>query len=69
MIVDKIKLDEKSYKFILIYYKGYVTVKNLRYVKINSVTPSYLILGKINWYFEEIIGNKCLMLVPTNESK
>ena len=25
--------------------------------------------NKINGYFEEINGNKCLMLVPTNESK
>ena len=24
---------------------------------------------KVNWYFEEISGNKYLTLVPTNESK
>ena len=26
---NKTKIDEKSYKYILIYYIGYVTVKNL----------------------------------------
>ena len=31
--------------------------------------PLYLIFDKINGYFEEINGNKCLALVPNNESK
>ena len=34
-----------------------------------SVNPLYLIFGKVNGYFEEINRNKCLTLVPTNESK
>ena len=34
-----------------------------------SVSPLYLIFGKVNEYFEEINGNKYLTLVPTNESK
>ena len=29
----------------------------------------YLIIDKANGFFEEIIGNKYLTLVPTNESK
>ena len=29
----------------------------------------YLIINKANGFFEEIIGNKYLTLVPTNESK
>ena len=33
---NKIKIDEKSYKNILIYYIGYVTIKNSRQLKINS---------------------------------
>ena len=37
--------------------------------KIYSANPLYLILGKVNGYFEEITGNKCLTLVPTNNSK
>ena len=63
-----IKIDEKSYKNILIYYIGYVTIKDSKYVKINSVNPLYLIFSKVNGYFEEINGNKYLTLVPTNEN-
>ena len=36
---NKIKIDENSYKNILIHYIGYLTFKALRYVKINSVNP------------------------------
>ena len=56
-------------KNILIYYIGYVTMKNLKYVKINSVNPLYVIFSKVNGYFEEIDKSKYLKLVPTNESK
>ena len=38
-------------------------------LKIYSVNPLYLIFTNVNRYFEEINGNKYLMLVPTNESK
>ena len=65
----KIKIDEKSYKNILIYYVEYVSIKDLKYVKINSVNPLYFIINKKNKYFEEINENKSLTLVPTNESK
>ena len=51
---NNIKIDEKSYKKILIHYIGYVTIKYLKYVKINSVNPLYLIINKVNGYFEEI---------------
>ena len=43
-----------------------MTIKVSKYVKIN---PLYLIFNKVNSYFEEINGNKYLMLVPTNEGK
>ena len=66
---NKIKIDEKSYKNILIYYIGYVTIKDSKQVKINSVNPLYLVISKANRYFEEINKNKYLTLVPTNESK
>ena len=66
---NKIKIDEKSYKNILIYNIGYVTIKDSKYVQINSVNPLYLIINKVNGYFEEINENKYLTLVPTNESK
>ena len=65
---NNIIIDENSYKNILIYYIGYVTIKDSKYVKINSVNPLYLIFNKVNEYFEEINGNKYLTLVPTNEN-
>ena len=65
---NNIKIDEKSYKNILIYIR-YVTIKDSKYAKINSVNPLYLIFSKVNGYFEEINGNKYLTLVPTNENK
>ena len=50
---NKIKIEEKSYKNILTYCIEHVTVKDLIYVKINSVNPLYLIINKINEYIEE----------------
>ena len=72
---NKIKIDEKSKIFlfinknILIYYIGYVTIKDLKYAEMNSVNPLYLIINKVNGYFEEIIENIYLTLVSTNESR
>ena len=66
---SNIKIDEKLYKDNLIYYIGYVTTKDLKYVKINSVNLLYLIFNKVNKYFEEINGNKYLTPVSTNECK
>ena len=61
------KIHQKSYKIILIYYIGYVTIK--KDLRICSANPLYLIFGKVNGYFEEINGNELIALVPTNESK
>ena len=66
---NNIKIDEKSFKNILIYFIGYVTINDLKYLQIDSVNPLYLIFNKVNGYFEEINKNKYLMLVPTNEYK
>ena len=66
---NKTTIDEKSYKNILTYYIEYVTIKNSPYVKINSVNPLYLIISKVNEYFEEINKNKYLTVVLTNGSK
>ena len=51
---NNIKINEKSYKDILSYYIGYVTIKYSKYVKINSVNPLYLVFHKFNGYFQEI---------------
>ena len=66
---SNIKKNKKSYKNILIYIIGYVTNKDLKYKKINSVNPLLLFFSKMNEYFEETNGNKYLTLFPTNESK
>ena len=52
---NKIKRDEKSCKNILIYYIGYVTFEDLRYVKINCVNPLYLIIDKIDRCSEKLM--------------
>ena len=46
-----------------------MTIKDSKYVKINSVNSLYLMFNKINEYFEDIDENKYLTLVPTNECK
>ena len=51
---NNIKIDRMSYKNILTYYIGYVTIKDLKYVKITSLSPLYLIVSKVNEYFQEI---------------
>ena len=66
---NKIKIDEKSYKNILICRIGYLTVKNLRYIKVNNVNPLFLIIIKMNGYIEESNGKKYLTLVPTDKNK
>ena len=63
---NKIKIDENSNQNILIQYIGYMTFKDIRYIKIDSVNPLYLIM---NGYFEEINLSKYLTRVPSNESK
>ena len=47
---NNIEIDEQSYNIILIYYIGYVTIKDSKYVKIHSVNPLYLIFNKVNGY-------------------
>ena len=44
-------------------------IKDSKYVNINSVNPLYLIITKVNEYFEEIDGNKYLTIVPTTARK
>ena len=46
----KIKINENSYKNIVIYYIGYVLINDPIYVKINSANPLYLIIDQVNGY-------------------
>ena len=43
---NNINIGEKSYKNILIYYTGYVVVKDLKYVKIYNVNLCTFFLTK-----------------------
>ena len=63
---DLLKTDKKSDKNIDIYYIGYIPMKDFDYVKINSVNPLHLIIGKVDGYIEEW---KYLTLVSTNKNK
>ena len=67
--LNTMKEGEKSHKNILNYYIRYVTIKDPKNVKINSVNPLYFTFGKVNAYFENVNGKKYLMLVTSNEGK
>ena len=46
-----------------------MTIKDSKYVKINSVNPLYLIIKKVNGCFEKINKSDYLTLAPTNKDK
>ena len=58
LAIQKFLIQVTSYKNFFIYYIGYVTIKDSKYVKINIVNPLYLIFSKMNGYSEEINKNK-----------
>ena len=47
-VSNNIKICEKSYNNILVYYIRYGTIKDLKYVKIYIVNLLYLIFSKVN---------------------
>ena len=49
-----------SQKNILIYYIGCITIKEWKYIKINSINPLHLIFSKVN-------GQKLMERFNTNE--
>ena len=65
---NNIKVDEKSYKNILIHYIGFVTITDSKYIKKYSVNPLYFIFNNMNVHFEVINRNKYLTLVLTNNN-
>ena len=66
---NQIKIDKESYKNIIIYYNGYIIIKNLSYVRIDRVNPLYLIIDKADGYIEETDENKYLTRVSTDKNK
>ena len=65
-----LKVDEKDYNEIDIYYIAHVTVKKIGNCKnINRENPLYLMINEIIGYFEEKNENKYLVLDDVNENK
>ena len=67
--LNKIKIDESHTKIFLFTILDMWKSKVQNFLKINSVNPLYLIINKVNGYFEEINKNKYLTVAATNESK
>ena len=65
-----LKIDKKHYKWINIYYIGYITIKkNDEYESIYSVNPLYLHINHASGYIEEKNGNKYLIFNSVDENK
>ena len=45
---NKVKTDTNWHKNTLIYYIGYVTIQDSKYVQINNVNPLYLTINNMN---------------------
>ena len=65
---DLLKIDKKSYKNIGIYYIGYITKKDSKYVDIHSVNPFYFIVDKVDDFTEEKKGNRYLNFAFTDDN-
>ena len=65
-----LKIDQKDYNGIHIYYIGYVTIKKIGdYNDINSVNPLYLIINEMIGHVQEKNENKYLVLDEIDENK
>ena len=65
-----LKIDQKDYNGIDIYYIDYVTIKkNGDYNDINSVNPLYLIINEMIGHVQEKNENKYLVLDEIDENK
>ena len=67
--LDLLKIDKQSYKNIGIYYIGYITIKDPKYVNIHSVNSLYIIIGDVDGSIEEKNLNKYLTFADTNKNK
>ena len=63
---NMLKLDKKIFKGIDIYYIRYVTKKEE--YKINSVSPLYLLIYKVDGFIEEKRGNSYLNIAFTDNN-
>ena len=62
---SNLRLDKQSVFNNDVYYIGYIT-KNLEY-NINSVIPLYLMINRIKGHFEEVHGDKYLIISSEND--
>ena len=71
---DLLKIDKKSCKSIDIYYIGYITIKDSKYVNIHRVNPLYIIINKGDGStecncIEEKNGNRYLTFASTEKKQ
>ena len=66
---DFLKINKKPYKNISIYYIGYITVKDSKYVYINNVNHLYIIIGEVDGSIKEKNVNKYLNFASTDKNK
>ena len=53
--LNNFKIHEKSYKNIVIYCIKYMTIKDSKYVKINSVNTFYVVINNVNVTLKKLI--------------
>ena len=64
---DVLKIEKRSYKNTVIYYIGFIAIKNISdYGSINSANPLYLMIHGEIGHIEEKNRGKCLALSPYN---
>ena len=63
-----LEIDKKLYKSIDTYYIGYITMKDLNYININTVNLLYFMIDNADGFIEEKNWNKYLTLVSTNKT-
>ena len=61
---NNLKLEKKSLLGNSVYYIGYITKKPQW--NVNSVNPSYLMISRIKGHFEEVDGDKYLIISSEN---
>ena len=64
-----LKVDKKLFKSIGVYYIGYITKKDSKYVNIHSINPLYFIVDRVDGFVEEKERNKYLNFVSTDNNK
>ena len=63
--INNLKLDKKGVLGNDVYYICYITKKNPQW-NVNSVKPPYLTINRIKGHFEEVDGDKCLIVKSEN---